>query len=104
MLLFQIFDIAWDPFQLHRLVSCGVKHIKVRPGLSPIITVTMVMLYLTNLSLYLPGVYKILTMKLWGNNRYFLVLTSKNSTQLITIWYQMEDGDVCVKCNYNAMK
>uniref|UniRef100_A0A8K9XPU4 EMAP like 6 n=1 Tax=Oncorhynchus mykiss TaxID=8022 RepID=A0A8K9XPU4_ONCMY len=24
----RIFDIAWDPFQLHRLVSCGVKHIK----------------------------------------------------------------------------
>ncbi|KAL1006209.1 hypothetical protein UPYG_G00069270 [Umbra pygmaea] len=24
----RIFDIVWDPFQLHRLVSCGVKHIK----------------------------------------------------------------------------
>lgn len=25
----QIFDICWDPFQQSRLVSCGVKHIKV---------------------------------------------------------------------------
>ncbi|XP_031434832.1 echinoderm microtubule-associated protein-like 6 isoform X2 [Clupea harengus] len=24
----RIFDITWDPFQQHRLVSCGVKHIK----------------------------------------------------------------------------
>ncbi|XP_062320153.1 echinoderm microtubule-associated protein-like 6 isoform X2 [Osmerus eperlanus] len=24
----RIFDISWDPFQPHRLVSCGVKHIK----------------------------------------------------------------------------
>ncbi|KAG7492916.1 hypothetical protein MATL_G00019970 [Megalops atlanticus] len=24
----RIFDIAWDPYQQHRLVSCGVKHIK----------------------------------------------------------------------------
>ncbi|KAJ8387313.1 hypothetical protein AAFF_G00158090 [Aldrovandia affinis] len=24
----RIFDITWDPFQPHRLVSCGVKHIK----------------------------------------------------------------------------
>uniref|UniRef100_A0A673H1Y5 Echinoderm microtubule-associated protein-like 6 n=1 Tax=Sinocyclocheilus rhinocerous TaxID=307959 RepID=A0A673H1Y5_9TELE len=24
----QIFDISWDPFLQHRLVSCGVKHIK----------------------------------------------------------------------------
>lgn len=29
LFLFQIFDIAWDPFLPHRLVSCGVKHIKV---------------------------------------------------------------------------
>lgn len=30
-LRFQIFDISWDPFLQHRLVSCGVKHIKVSP-------------------------------------------------------------------------
>lgn len=25
----QIFDISWDPYQPNRVVSCGVKHIKV---------------------------------------------------------------------------
>lgn len=29
LFVFQIFDICWDPFQQNRLVSCGVKHIKV---------------------------------------------------------------------------
>lgn len=26
----QIFDISWDPYQPNRVVSCGVKHIKVK--------------------------------------------------------------------------
>lgn len=29
----QIFDISWDLYQPNKLVSCGVKHIKVRPFL-----------------------------------------------------------------------
>lgn len=27
----QIFDISWDLYQPSKLVSCGVKHIKVQP-------------------------------------------------------------------------
>lgn len=31
LLSWQIFDISWDPYQPNRMVSCGVKHIKVQP-------------------------------------------------------------------------
>ena len=36
----QIFDICWDPFQQNRLVSCGVKHIKVTEPLHMLVLVS----------------------------------------------------------------
>lgn len=32
LICLQIFDISWDLYQPNKLVSCGVKHIKVLEG------------------------------------------------------------------------